>query len=174
MAMPPNAANDVPDNDPDAPSPNGTDTTKGPSAYKKRLEERGLDSFTIEAPKELIDMLRIVAKEADDISLAAMGRFLIADAVNAANLTHEVTHPDGSTTIETWTFDKSRLTESGARAQSTRGLTEEQKKAKLEEKKQSDKAEREYVKALLAAHKAKLKGGDPAAKALEEQLAAKG
>ena len=138
------------------------------SAYRKRLNEKGLDAFPLEAPKELVDMLRVAAEKAGGLALAALTRKLIATHVNSLDLTHEV---DGK--LVPWKFDVSKLDEARSRT-STRGLTEEQKKARAEQQKQNQKAERELVKQLLAAHRAKLRGGDPNAAALEAQLSANG
>lgn len=140
------------------------------SAYRKRLNEKGLDAFPLEAPKELVDMLRVAAEQAGGLALAALTRKLIAEHVNSLNLTHE--DPTTHQTVP-WKFDTSRLDESRSRV-STRGLTEEQKEARKEKIKENAKAERELVKQLLAAHRAKLKGGDPSAAALEATLSANG
>lgn len=156
-----------------------TDTKKkrgdGESAYRKRLNEKGLDAFPLEAPKELVDMLRVACEKRGGLALAALTRELIVDYVNSLDLTHidttlDASSPNYNTPIP-WKFDKSRLNETRTRT-STRGMTEEQKTARKEVQKQSAKQERELVKQLLAAHRAKLKGGDPNAAALEAALSA--
>jgi hypothetical protein len=135
------------------------------SKYKARLAALGRDAMGAEIPLQLADMMRAAAFAAGDVAIAAWIRLAWADAVNAANLTHEVTAEDGTVTVEPWKFDKASLDVTTART-STRGLTEEQKKAKAQEKKVAEKEEKDLVKQLLAEHRAKLaaaKGGSTSA-----------
>lgn len=139
------------------------------SAFKLRQLEKGRDSFICEGPQELVDMMRAAAKAKDDMSLSSWVRFAVAEQVNLAKLTHEVTKPgDDKVTIEPWVFDLDELSESKAK-KSTRGLTEEQKKEKKDEKAKEERAEREQIKLILQRHKEALKGGDPRAKAIQEE-----
>ena len=137
--------------DPNAPAP----TTK---KYSEVMKEKGIDP-SLGVVQELADMMRAAAKADGDISVASWYRKAWANAVNSANLTHEVEHTDENgvvtKSIEPWIFDLTRLELKGART-STRNLTPQQKE-KLKAKKQEEaKEERTLVAQLLADHKAKL------------------
>src|SRR5438046_823740 len=97
------------------------------SPYKKRQQELGIEGVGAEIPTDLADMIRAAAKASGDIAIASWVRKTFAEAVNALNLVH----PD---TKEPWVYDISKLELRSAKA-STRGLTDEQKAAKLEVKK---------------------------------------
>lgn len=181
---PPNVASDVPPTPTTAPAPAPTALDahgKKISAFKQRQMEKGRDSFIVEGPQELVDMMRAAAHIRDDMSLASWVRFALADAVNAANLTHEVatntTDPATNELIETktsepWKFDPDQLDESKAK-RTTRGLSPEAKKAVEEKKKLEQKEEREAVKEILKRHRAKLQQRDPEALSLEAEARAK-
>jgi hypothetical protein len=134
------------------------------SPYKKRLAEKNLRSVMYEAPAELIDMADAAALKLGDIALSSWMRIVVADAVNAAGLTHA----DANGTVVPWTFDKSTLDTTPAKSTGTRNLTPEQKKAKEEKVKEEVKDERAYVQELLRTRRQQLKAGKTAAQVLEE------
>lgn len=140
-----------------AQAPNGEAKKK----YSDRMKEAGLDP-SLGVPQELADMMRAAAKAQGDISVASWYRLAWANAVNAANLQHEVTvtNADGTTTVTTelWQFDVTKLEQRTART-STAHLSPEDKLKTQEKKKAEQKEERTLIAELLAAHRAKLAGG---------------
>lgn len=152
----PNVAADAP-TEADKAEEKAADEAKGEkklSAFKQRQLEKGRDSFIVEGPQELVDMMRAAAHAQDDMSVASWVRLALCEAVNAANLTHEVT-TNGTTTTEAWQFDKDGLEVSRQRRSTAHMSPEEKEKAK-EAKKVEQKEERELIKKLLQEHRNKL------------------